>query len=95
MDLLTNEQKIKVLIDARNYYLDTTCNGMCACIKHSIEKAFYCQVNNIQNYIVDFNHQIAVEKFESKASCKCGYWWKLSDKEHRLAYFDYLIDLYK
>lgn len=95
MDLLTNEQKVEVLIDARKYYLEIDSIGMCYCIKRAIEKAFYCQVNNIQNYIIDFNHSIAVEKFESKASCKCGYWWKLNDKKHRLAYFDYLINLYK
>ena len=94
MDLLTNEQKVKVLEYAMELCRTEQLRGMCPCLDYAINQKTNAIGHKISNFIPDFTYSTAKNMFCARDSM-FGFWWDVHDKEHRLAYFDYLINLYK
>ena len=94
MELLSKEQRLSVLLNAKKFYKDGNCIGMCECIG----RALYREVgdyNQIYRYIDGFNYKTAVEMFGARPDHEDSFWWSVYDTEKRLKYFDYLIELNK
>ena len=94
MDLLTNEQKVKVLEYARELCRTEQLRGMCKCLDYAINEKTPAVGHKISNLIPDFTYSTAKNIFNARGSM-FGFWWNVYEIENRLAYFDYLINLYK
>ena len=94
MELLNNKEKVYVLEYAKELCETEQFRGMCTCLDHAISEKTTQVGFRISNFIPNFTYSTARNKFGARDSM-FGFWWNISDREHRLAYFDYLIDLYK
>ena len=84
---------IKVLEFAKNEII----NGqgfLCICINHGMDYYGFDLLTNITDVIPEFNRQLADEIVGTDHECTVA-WWDEKDKEPRIKFMDYLIDIYK
>lgn len=95
MKLLNKEQQLSVFTQAKKVYESDRYDGMCACIEYALTNELNHPCNDINNYLSGFDYKTAVDTFGAKKESEQSFWWSIYDTEHRLKYFDYLIELNK
>ena len=96
MKEFTKEEKLKVMVRAKNILLSGNCKCMCGCIDKSLEYLSGIVINDyfyFQILFPEFNKELAIKKFGARPY-SYSYWWNIDDNSRRIEYFDYLIKLY-
>ena len=88
---MKTEDIIKVLEFAKNE-ISNGRDFLCICIDEGLKS--YGWLQNITDIIPEFNRELADEIVGTDHECAVA-WWNEKDKEPRIKFMDYLIDLYK
>ena len=90
---MKREDIVKVLEYAKNESI----NGrifLCICINNGMQSYGFDYLQNITDVIPEFNRELADEIVGTDHECVFA-WWDEKDKESRINFMDYLIDIYK
>ena len=81
------KKKQRLLIAAKELYLKGHSKSMCKCVYDASGE----DIRMLE--ILSYNE--ACTMFGASGRDKYKWWWKPSDKESRIRYFDWLIEQYK
>ena len=90
---MKTEDIIKVLEFAKNEIINGQ-DFLCICINDGMGYYGFDLLKNITDVIPEFNRQLADEIVGTDYEYAVA-WWNEKDKEPRIKFMDYLIDLYK
>lgn len=90
---MKTEDIIKVLEYAKKEIINGQ-DFLCICINDGMQSYGFDCLKNITDVIPEFNRELADEIVGTDHECAVA-WWNEKDKEQRIKFMDYLIDLYK
>ena len=88
------EEIIKVLEDAKESILNQSSEYLCFSIKDALHNNGILSFRRVSDIIPEFNRELA-EAIVGTDKDLVLAWWNEKDKEPRIKFMDYLIDLYK
>ena len=90
---MKTEDIIKVLEYAKKEIINGQ-DFLCICINDGMQSYGFDVLKNITDVIPEFNRELADEIVGTDHEYAVA-WWNEKDKEQRIKFMDYLIDLYK
>ena len=90
---MKTEDIIKVLEYAKKEIINGQ-DFLCICINDGMQSYGFDFLKNITDVIPEFNRELADEIVGTDHEYAVA-WWNEKDKEPRIKFMDYLIDLYK
>ena len=91
---VSEENIIKVLENAKESILNQSSEYLCFSIEDALHNNGILSFRRVSDIIPEFNRELADEIVGTNHEYAVA-WWDEKDKEPRIKFLDYLIDLYK